>query len=147
MGLLLRLLWKLQMVPNAAARLLSGVRKHQHISPTLAALHWLPVRFRVNFKVLRMTYKALNGLGPPYLADRLLPPRSTRITQQNQQGRLRGLTPREAQKERTRNRAFSAVAPWLWNSLPTEMRLAPSLGVFKSHLKTWLFRQAFPPVN
>ena len=43
------------------ARLLSGVREHQHISPTLAALHWLPVRFRVDFKVLMITYKVLNG--------------------------------------------------------------------------------------
>ena len=79
-GLPLRLTRKLQMVQNAAARLLSGVRKHQHISPTLAALHWLPVRSRVDFKVLMITYKALNSLGPQYLADRLLPPRSTRIT-------------------------------------------------------------------
>ena len=132
---------------NVAARLLSGMRKYQHISPTLAALHWLPIRFRIDFKVLMMMYKALNGLGPRYLADHLLPPRSTRITWQSQQGRLRGLTPREARKERTRNWAFSAVAPRLWNNLPTEIHLAPSLGVFKSHLNTWLFRQAFPPVN
>ena len=70
----LRLTRKLQMVQNAAARLLSGVRKDQHISPTLAALHWLPVRFCVDFKVLMIIYKALNGLGPQYLADRFLPP-------------------------------------------------------------------------
>ena len=75
-GLPLRLSRKLQMVQNAAARLLSGVRKHQHISPTLAVLHWLPVCFRIDFKVLMITYKALNGLGPQYLADRLLPPKS-----------------------------------------------------------------------
>ena len=105
------------------------------------------IRFRDGFKVLMIAYKALNGLGPQYLADRLLPPRSTQITRHSQQGRLRGLTPREARKEKTRNRAFSAVPPRLWNTLPTEIRLAPSLGVFKSQLKTWLFKQAFPPVN
>ena len=44
--------------------LISGVRKYQHISPTLAVLHWLPIRFRIDFKVLMITYKALNGLGP-----------------------------------------------------------------------------------
>ena len=110
---------------------------------------WLPCIgcFRIDFKVLMMTYKALNGLGPWYLADRLLPPRSTWITYHSQEGWLRGLTPREARKERTRNQAFSAVAPRLWNNLPSVIRLAPSLGVFKSQLKTWLFRQAFPPVN
>ena len=61
-GLPLRLMWKLQMVQNTAGRLLSGVRKYQHIFLTLAALHWLPVRFLIDFKVLMMTYKALNGL-------------------------------------------------------------------------------------
>ena len=137
-------MWKLQMVQNAAARLLSGMRKHQHISPTLAALHWLPIHFRIDFKVLMMTYKALNGLGPWYLAERLLPPRSTRVTRYCQERRLRL---RETQKERTRNGAFSAVAPRLWNSLPSEICLALLLGVFKSKLKTWLFREAFPPIN
>ena len=96
MGLPLRLMWKLQMVQIVVARLLTGMRKHQHISPALAALHWLPVCFCIDFKVLMMTYKALNDLGPQYLAECLLPPRSTRITHSSQQGRLRGLTPREA---------------------------------------------------
>ena len=63
-GLPLRLMRKLQMVQDAAARLLSGVRKYHHITPTLATLHWLPIRFRVDFKVLMLTYKALDGLGP-----------------------------------------------------------------------------------
>ena len=88
-GLPLRLMQKLQMVQNAVARLLSGVRKQQHISPTLAALHWLPIHFYIDFKVLMMTYKALNGLGPRYLADHLLPPRSTQITCPSQEGWLR----------------------------------------------------------
>ena len=60
-GLPLRLLQKLQVVQNAAARLLSGVKKYQHISPTLAALHWLPIHFRIDFKVLMLTYQALNA--------------------------------------------------------------------------------------
>ena len=51
-GLPLRLMWKLQMVQNATARLL--------ISPTLAALHQLPIHFRIDYKVLMLTYKALN---------------------------------------------------------------------------------------
>ena len=144
-GLPLGLMRKLQMVQNAMARLLSGVRKFQHISPTLAMLHWLPICFRIDFKVLMLTYKALNSLGPRNLAERLLPPRSTRITCTSQEVRLRSLTPREARKERTRNQAFSAVAPRLWNNLPPAICAAPTLGTFKRQLKTWLFRQAFPP--
>ena len=43
---------RLQLVQNAAARLLTKTRKQEHISPVLAALHWLPVHFRINFKLL-----------------------------------------------------------------------------------------------
>ena len=147
MGLPLRLLRKLQVVQNAAARFLSGVKKYHHISPTLTALHWLPIRFRIDFKVLMLTYKALNGLGPRYLAECLLPPRSTRVTCTSQEMRLRSLTPREARKERIRNRAFSAVAPRFWNNLRPDIRAAPLLGIFKKQLKTLMYRRAFPTEN
>ena len=63
-GLPLRLMRKLQVVQNEVARLLTGVRKCQHISLTLATLHWLPIRFRIDFKVLMLTYKALNQACP-----------------------------------------------------------------------------------
>ena len=64
MGLPLRLMRKLQIVQNMATKLLTGLEKYHHISPTLVALQWLPIHFRIGFKVLMVTYKALNGLGP-----------------------------------------------------------------------------------
>ena len=39
--------------------------------------------------------------------------------------------------------AFSSVAPKLWNSLPTEIRQAESLSIFKCSLKTYFFRLAY----
>ena len=89
MGLPLKLTRKLQVVQNVAARLLSRVKKYHHISPILAALHWLPIRFRIDFKVLMLTYNALKGLGPRYLAECLLPPSSTRVTRASQEVRLK----------------------------------------------------------
>lgn len=56
---------RLQLVQNAAARLLTGTRRRNHISPVLASLHWLPVHFRVHFKILLFAFKSLNGLAPP----------------------------------------------------------------------------------
>ena len=88
--------------------------------------------------------KAQNSLGRWYLAERLLPPSSARVTCSSQAGWLRGLTLREVQKEITRNRAFLAVAPRLWNNLLVEIQRAPSLGIFRRKVKTWLFRQGFP---
>ncbi len=62
---------RLQMVQNAADRFLTGVRKHQHITPILMALNWLPVRHRVDFKILMFVLKSLNGLAPSYLSELL----------------------------------------------------------------------------
>ncbi|KAL6458600.1 hypothetical protein MHYP_G00320720 [Metynnis hypsauchen] len=62
---------KLQLVQNAAARVLTRTRKFDHISPVLSALHWLPVKFRIDYKTLLLTYKALNGLAPQYLSELL----------------------------------------------------------------------------
>ncbi|MBN3302962.1 B3GN3 acetylglucosaminyltransferase, partial [Amia calva] len=56
---------------NAAARILTKTKNHDHITPVLASLHWLPVRFTINFKVLLLALKALKGLAPPYLRDLL----------------------------------------------------------------------------
>lgn len=41
---------RLQLVQNAAARLLTGKKKQEHITPVLSSLHWLPVRHRIDFK-------------------------------------------------------------------------------------------------
>ncbi len=62
---------KLQYVQNAAARILTRSRTSEHISPILESLHWLPVRFRIDFKILMLTYKALHGLAPEYLTELL----------------------------------------------------------------------------
>jgi len=63
---------RLQIIQNAAVRLLKGICKHEHITPILASLHWLPVRFMVDFKILLLVYKCLNNLAPLYLSELLV---------------------------------------------------------------------------
>ena len=60
---------KLQRVQNAAARLVTSSRKYDHITPVLKELHWLPVRYRIHFKILLLTFQALNGMAPAYISD------------------------------------------------------------------------------
>jgi len=62
------LMSRLQSVQNAAARLVSGARRYDHITPVLQELHWLPVRRRVDFKMATLVYLSLSGMAPPYLA-------------------------------------------------------------------------------
>jgi len=55
------LLDRLQRIYNSAARLIKLSRTREHVTPLLASLHWLPVRARIDFKVLLLVYKALHG--------------------------------------------------------------------------------------
>jgi len=57
----------------AAARLVTGTRRIDHITPVLQSLHWLPVRQRVTFKLATLVQKCLNGRAPGYLADDFRP--------------------------------------------------------------------------
>ena len=60
---------KLQRVQNAAARIITGIKKYDHITPALKELHWLPVQQRIEFKILLLTYKALNNMAPSYITS------------------------------------------------------------------------------
>ena len=60
---------KLQSVQNAAARVITCLRKFDHISDTLKELHWLSVEQRMIFKINLVCFKILNNLAPDYLVD------------------------------------------------------------------------------
>ena len=61
------LIERLQRIQNCAARLITWSRKSEHITPVLRELHWLPVKYRLRFKVNTLTYKVLKGLAPAYI--------------------------------------------------------------------------------
>ncbi|XP_053112476.1 uncharacterized protein LOC128327575 [Hemicordylus capensis] len=135
-GLPLKNIQKLQLVQNAAARVLTGAAWWEHITPILKELPWLPVRFRVQFKVLVLTFKALNGLGSGYLRDHLLPRVAACLTRSSEGALLRVPTMKEARLSCTWDRAFSVVAPRLWNALPVGIRSSVSITVFRKHVKS-----------
>ncbi len=119
---------RLQLVQNAAARQLTGTHKQEHISPVLVSLHWLPVRFRIDFKILLFAYKSLNGLPPTFLSDLLQPHVSARSLRSADQLLL---VPRSRSTHRG-DRAFAVIAPKLWNELPLHVTLTPTLPVLKT---------------
>lgn len=130
---------RLQLIQNAAARVLTKTKRHQHISPILMSLHWLPVRYRIDFKALLLVFKSLSGLGPVYLADmlqRYTPSRALRSQDQL-------LLQQPSVRSKTGEAAFSCYAVKLWNQLPDDIKRAPTVSSFKSMLKTKLFSDAF----
>ena len=139
-GISKRNIQRLQSIQNAAARFLTGTKRSDHITPVLAVLHWLPVSFRIDFKILLLVFKALHGLAPAYIVDMLTPYEPDRSLRSS--GRALLHVPKTRLLTRG-DRAFAARAPRLWNALPGDLRQADSVSSFKSLLKTHFYRLAF----
>ena len=117
---------------NAAARLISSVPRYSHITPVLCSLHWLPVKFRIDFKIQ----------APGYLIDLMDIKEQPRYDLRSANGLILKY-PSLKVKKTLGDRAFSSAAPNLWNNLPLHIRLEDNFERFKSFLKTHLFRLAF----
>jgi hypothetical protein len=142
-GLPARLLERLQSVMNAAARLIYGFRKFDHVTPLLRDLHWLRVPERVTFRLAVLAYRCQNGLAPPYLADEL-----RRVADVESWQRLRSSTTSKlvvpvSKHSTIGDRAFHVAAARAWNSLPPSVTSSSSLHVFRRHLKTELFTRSY----
>ena len=130
---------KLQSVQNNAARVITMKRKSDQIEHIRRELHWLPIEFRIKYKILLLMFKCLNNLAPKYLQDLLEmyePQRNLRSTD-------RGCLKQRKTRTATGDRAFCNAAPALWNGLPDSIWFIKSLEVFKKALKTHLFTTAF----
>ena len=129
-------LHRIQLVMNAAARLLYRGKKKDHITPLLRdKLHWLPIAARIQFKVCLLTYKSLHGLAPRYIADFLKP-----VASVSRRSTLRSASNESliipATKTVFGTRSFSVAGPTYWNQLPETVKTAPSVNTFKRRLKT-----------
>ena len=104
-------------------------------------LHWLPIRKRINFKVLLLTFKALHGLVPQNLWSLI----SLKTSCYNLRGSntLLLAMPSVKSKATLGDRAFAVAAPSLWNSLPSELRSNTCVTSFKTHLMTYIFSLAY----
>ena len=131
---------KLQSVQNAAAKLVFGRNRYDRSDAPLEQLHWLPVSYRIKFKILLLVYKCLHGKGPLNLSELLcpyVPSRCLRSTSTNILVELRTRT------KTFGDRAFCVAGPRLWNSLPSYVKDSKSVEVFKKNLKTHYFKIAF----
>ena len=136
----------LQMIIHDAARLVVGLPRfsRERITPVCIELHILPVKARIQYKICLLVYKALNFGQPQYLAELLhfrVPSRTLRGDY------LRLLEEPMIGTTLYSNRCFTHCAPRMYNSLPLDVREAPSIASFKRMLKTFLFTQAYDTEN
>ena len=127
---------KLQRLYTTAAWLITKTKK----TDVLIRLHWLPVEYRSQYKLIFCVFKALSGLAPFYLTELLKPFFPSRS--------LRSLSTSLLQVPTTRtktydNHRFDRTAWTLWNNIPLQLKSVDWLSAFKWCLKTYLFKHAF----
>ncbi|XP_056593655.1 uncharacterized protein LOC130412880, partial [Triplophysa dalaica] len=126
----------LQLVQNAAARLVFQQPKRAHVTPLFISHHWLPVAARISFKSLMLAYRTITGSAPAYfhtLLHSYTPSRSMRSANQ------RCLELPSHKGSKSLSRSFSFTTPSWWNILPNSVRSTTSLTTFKKLVKTHLF--------
>lgn len=130
---------RLQRLFHIAARIILCTPVSNHITPLLLSLHWLPVKQRIVYKLMLMTYRALHGTAPDYICELLIPQTSARTLRSSSQNLL--VVPKS--KTKFGDRAFSRAAPFLWNSLPEAVKSSQNTAAFKNSLKTHLYSVAY----
>ena len=126
---------------HIAARILTLTPPSSHMTPILKNLHWLPIEQRIHYKILLLTFKALNGLAPQYLSS-LLQPYSVEAYALRSNDNNKLVQPK-ARTKTYGERAFAYAAPTLWNRLPVEIRSITSVNCFKTSIKTLLFKSVY----
>ena len=138
-------LQKLQKIQNAAVRFIFGLygkENRQHITPYLKKLHFLPVRFRIKYKIALLVFKCLNNIAPSYLVSLLKLRDTKRLSVRLDDDSYLLKIPSPPQLCRTEG-AFSYSGPKIWNALPYSLRGTNEIETFKKKLKTYLFGLAY----
>ena len=129
-------------IVHSAARLVCSTPRFNHITPVLFSLHWLPVAYRIEFKILVLTFKAIYQLAPSYICNLVRLKEKCKYQLRSSEELLLQL-PMGKTKKTLGDRSFQIAAPSLWNSLPASVRDIDNFLVFKRTIKTYLFRKAF----
>ena len=128
---------KLQLVQNFAARIITGLRKFDHITPALKELGWLNVNHELYLKDTTLVYKCLHNLVPISLSNKF------KIRSEIHCRNTRGATDLQLPlfKLATGQRSFSFKGAKIWNSLDAHIKNKSSLKLFNSTLRKELLEK------
>ena len=131
-----------QYIQNSAAPLVCSTPRFNHIRPVLFPLHWLPVAYPSEFKILVLTFKAIYQLAPSYICNLVRFKEKCKYQLRSSEELLLQL-PVGKTKKTLGDTSSQIAAPELWNSLPASVRDIDNFLVFKRTMKTYLFRKGF----
>ena len=129
---------KLQCVQNIAAKLILKQGKYDSATEARKTLHWLPIRARIEYKILTLVYKCLEGNAPEYLKELITIHVPIREGLRSNE-RIKILKVPFTRYKTFAWRSFSISGPTLWNGIPDRLKLIENFNVFKINLKTYLF--------
>ena len=135
---------RMQRIQNWAAKVVLCHNKYESSSFALYLLHWLPIKHRIHFKVISLVYKCIHRSAPKYLSNLINIRQFTRSTRS-------AISSKQAVVLEVPHvhwgtfacRSFSVAGPNLWNALPESIRRIGDYLVFRNHLKSHLFKDAF----
>ena len=131
----------LQRVLHAAVRLVANLGYHDHVTPAMKELHWLPIAYRIKYKLCLTMHAAVNNRNPAYITDTLVPTSSLLHHERLRSHESGGF---EVPRVRTEfgRRTFSIASPTVWNELSHNIRRTDNVTTFKRVLKANLFKPA-----
>jgi len=131
---------QLRRVQNRAARIITRTKLREHITPVLIQLHWLPIEFRIQYKILLLTFRAVHNIAPTYIQEMVKTYTPSRSLRSSEGSML--VVPR-TKSVCYGDRSFSVAGPTLWNTLPKNIRDVNNIETFRKYLKTYLFKKAY----
>ena len=133
---------QLQRVQNMTAKIVLQRNKFASSSKCLEELHWLPIQYQINFKVITLVFKCIHRLAPSYLEELIKIKRLRRQGLRSEQ-ETRQLEVCRSTRHTFAARSFRVRGPTLWNQLPEHIKKIEYYLTFKKHLKTFYFRREF----
>ena len=135
---------RIQVVQNSCAKFLTRTKRFDSASEQLKKLHWLPIKFRIKYKLMMMAHKVIhpnNMAIPKYISKKIKLKEHTRITRSANAPLInKSWIPK---LKTVGDSAYDFSVPTIWNKLPAHVRLIDSFTAFKTALKTHYFKEAF----
>ena len=140
---------RLQSIHNSAARIVTNSSKYTQITPVPRKLHWLPIQFRSEFRLAILVYQFIHTGFPKYFAPHLSTYCTSYNTRHSQSvANFLNVPKRQPTIHKSTKQfgfSFAFDAPTVWNSLPEDIRVSPTIASFRKKLKTYLYAKAYPP--
>ena len=128
-------------IQSMATKTIVGRNKYDSVKEAMMELHWLPLRERINYKIIMWVFKCLHNQAPQYLRSLFKIKENIRDLRSSEKALLIEIP--YTNRKSYGDRSFRVNVPKTWDELPNSIRVIDSITEFKKNLKTYLFRKSY----